>query len=290
MNTTSDRSAVLITGASSGFGRHTAEAFLARGWRVYASLRDAAGRNAAAAAELRALGADVVELDVTDQASVDRAAAAIHASTPALDVVVNNAGTLFMGPVETFTPEAAERQFATNVFGVLRVNRAFLPPMRARRNGLIVFVSSVVGRFIMPGNGLYTSSKFAIEALAETSAYELATVGVDVAIVEPGAFATNIGNAIVWPDDQERLAGYGEVLAIGQKIGEQLAKAGSTRDARDVAHAIVHLATLPAGERPLRTVVPAEGRVTAINAALAPFQRETLETAGLASLIPKHAI
>ena len=131
---TEKRTAV-ITGASSGFGLLTAKAFAAAGWRVYATMRDAAGRNAGVAGELRTLGIGIAELDVTDDASVEAAAKTILGEAGAVDVLVNNAGTAFFGIQEAFTPAAVERQFATNVFGPLRVNRAFLPAMRERRGG-----------------------------------------------------------------------------------------------------------------------------------------------------------
>ena len=180
----------VVTGASSGFGRLTAQTLAADGWRVYATMRNAATKNAAAAAALRDAGISVVELDVTDDASVDAAAKTILAEAGAVDVLVNNAGTGHFGVEEAFTPSAVEAQFATNVIGPLRVNRAFLPSMREQKRGLIVYVSSVVGRIIIPFTGIYTASKWALEALAETSSYELAPFGIDVAIVEPGAYAT----------------------------------------------------------------------------------------------------
>src|ERR1700738_5311070 len=120
---------VVVTGASSGFGRDTAERFAAGGWRVFATIRDPKGRHAQAAADLERQGIRVVDLEVTDQASVDRAAAEILAAGP-LDVLVNNAGAAYFGIAEVFTPETIQRQFDVNVFGPMRVNRAFLPSMR----------------------------------------------------------------------------------------------------------------------------------------------------------------
>src|SRR5580658_5019721 len=130
----SQRTAV-VTGAGSGFGRLTAQTLARAGWHVYATLRDPAGRNAPAAAELRAAGIAVVELDVTSDASVDAAAGTILDEAGSVDLLVNNAGAGYFGILEAYTPAAVERQFATNVIGPLRVNRAFLPSMRARRSG-----------------------------------------------------------------------------------------------------------------------------------------------------------
>jgi NAD(P)-dependent dehydrogenase (short-subunit alcohol dehydrogenase family) len=280
----SEQRTAVITGASSGFGLLTAKAFAGAGWRVYATMRDAAGRNAAVAGELRTSGIGIAELDVTDDASVEAAAKTILAETGAVDVLVNNAGTAFFGIQEAFTPAAVERQFATNVFGPLRVNRAFLPAMRERRSGLVVYISSGVGRFIVPFGGIYTASKWALEALAETSSYELAPFDVDVAIVEPGAFGTNIFSVVSSADDTARVASYGDVakLAEARVAGIEASSAG--RDPNDVANVILRLANLPAGTRPLRTPVPDNPVVSAINDAVAPIQGKLIEGFGLSVL------
>ena len=285
----SQRTAV-VTGASSGFGRLTAQTLAADGWRVYATMRNAATKNSGPAAELTKAGISVVELDVTSDASVDAAAATILSEAGAVDVLVNNAGTGFFGIEEAFTPAAVEQQFATNVVGPLRVNRAFLPAMRERRSGLIVFVSSVVGRMIIPFGGVYTASKWALEALAETSSYELAPFDVDVAIVEPGAYATDIFGKVTGADDAARVTAYGDVAAYAAALTERLAASAQERDPREVADAILRLAKAPGGTRPLRTVVPENPAVEAINAAVAPIQREIITGSGFESLLPKaHA-
>jgi len=277
----------VVTGASSGFGKLTVEALAADGWRVFGTMRNVATANAAPAAALRAAGAEVVELDVLSDASVDAAATTILAAgTP--DVLVNNAGNAFFGLVEAFTPDAVERQYATNVVGPLRVNRAFLPAMRERKSGLIVYVSSVVGRFTLPFGGVYASSKWALEALAEVSSYELAPFGVDVAIVEPGAFPTEIGAKVTIADDDARTASYGDVAAtLSGAVNGALAAVAQTRDSADVANAIVRLANAPAGTRPLRTTVPADPATDAINAAVGPIQTGIISAFGLGDLLPK---
>lgn len=277
---------VVVTGASSGFGRNTAERFARAGWRVFAGVRGARGKHARATAELERLGIRVVELEITDQASVDGAAAEILAAGP-VDVLVNNAGAAYFGVVEAFTPETIQRQFDVNVFGQMRVSRAFLPGMRERRSGLVVYVTSVVGRYTFPFGGVYTSSKWALEALAESSSYELAPLGVDVAIVQPAAYETNIGNSGVGPDDEQRLSGYGTVTPLMANIFGALSSSTQGRDAREVADAIFALAERPAGTRPLRTPVPGEPAIVAINEAAAPIQRQVLENLGLGELLPK---
>lgn len=278
---------IVVTGTSTGFGYDTAVTLAAAGHRVYGTMRDIAGRNAEPARKLTALGITPIELDVTDQGSVDRGATKIlEAAAGRIDVLVNNAGTAHFGTTEAFTPESFDRQFATNVTGSFRVARAFLPGMREKKGGLVVFVSSVVGRIVIPFSGVYTASKWAVEALAESMSYELRPFGVDVAIVEPGAFATNIFNAIVTPDDLERLASYGEVAKTIDTIGA--AMASSSGNPQEVADAIAALIATAPGARPLRTVVPAGHTAEAINAAVAPIQRSVLEAFGLGAFLPRE--
>ncbi len=276
---------IVVTGASSGFGRDTAERYAEAGWRVFAGMRGVRSKHAKAAAELEQLGIRTVELEITDQASVDRAATEILAAGP-VDVLVNNAGAAYFGIVEAFTPETIQRQFDVNVFGQMRITRAFLPGMRERRSGLVLYVTSVVGRYTMPFGGVYSSSKWALEALAESSSYELAPLGVDVAIVQPAAYSTNISNSGVGPDDEQRLGGYGAVTPLMAKIFSALESSTEGRNSREVADAIFAIAEMPAGTRPLRTPVPGEPAITAINAAVAPIQRQVMENLGLAALLP----
>jgi NAD(P)-dependent dehydrogenase (short-subunit alcohol dehydrogenase family) len=277
----------LVTGANSGFGRLTAEAFAAAGWRVYATMRNTTSKNAQAAGDLRKAGISVVELDVTDDASVDAAAKAVLAEAGTLDVLVNNAGTGHFGVTEAFTPSSVEAQLATNVVGPLRVNRAFLPSMRAKGSGLVIFVSSIVGRVAIPFSGVYTASKWALEALAEVSSYELAPFGIDVAIVEPGAYPTDIFSKVFGPDDAARVADYSDLAQLEQGLSEGLSASAGQRDPQEVADAILRLANAPAGERPLRTPVPSNPAVDAINAAAAPIQYELMKGLGFESLLPK---
>jgi len=281
---------VLITGASSGFGRLTAELFVREGWRTFATMRGVSAANAARADELRRAGIDVIELEVTSDPSVEAAASIIANEVGALDVLVNNAGVAAFGIQEAFTPSAVERLFATNVFGPLRVNRAFLPAMRERGSGLIVYVSSVVGRIVNPYGGVYASSKWALEALAEASSYELAPFGVDVAIVEPGAFLTDILNKVGVADDRARAESYGEFARIADTAPERIAARAQGNDPADVAKTIFRLATAPSGERPLRSLVPPSPPVEKINATLAPIQLGLVSSLGVDALVPKALV
>ena len=148
----------VVTGTSTGFGNLTAILLAEAGYRVYGTMRDTDGRNAAAKAALEARGIHVYEMDVTAQASVDAGASAILRDAGRVDVLINNAGISHMGITEAFTAEAVEHQFAANVIGPVRVNRAFLPAMRKAGSGLVVFVSSNVGRMVLPFMGVYGAS------------------------------------------------------------------------------------------------------------------------------------
>ncbi|MFN3592607.1 MAG: SDR family NAD(P)-dependent oxidoreductase, partial [Thermaurantiacus sp.] len=190
---------VLITGTSSGFGRLMAEHLARGGAKVFATMRNMDGGNRAEARELAALAASaqldltLLELDVTDEAqAVAAVRAAEEAAGGALDAVVNNAGIAFGVPAELGDLEATRLVFETNLFGALRVAQAALPAMRARGRGWLCNVSSQLGRIVLPGVSHYCATKFGMEALFETMAYELAPFGVDVTIVQPGGYPTRI--------------------------------------------------------------------------------------------------
>jgi NAD(P)-dependent dehydrogenase (short-subunit alcohol dehydrogenase family) len=190
-----NRLSVLITGSSSGFGYAIAQRLAAAGHRVFASMRDLRGRNAAAAASLEAwaaeAGADLrpLELDVTCDTSVSAALAEI-ARTGELDVVVHNAGVAAMGLVESQSVALAARIFEVNVMGPLRVQQAALPLLRASRSARIVAISSTLGRERVPFLALYTATKHALDAMLTTWAYELHPEGIRTVLVEPGTIPT----------------------------------------------------------------------------------------------------
>ncbi len=142
-----------------------------------------------------------IALDVTDQSSIDHAVHQVHTATEGhgLDVLVNAAGTMVLGPVEAVPDELVEGQFHVNVFGLVAVTRAFLPQMRDRRAGRIVNVSSAMGRFALPGSGWYSASKFAVEAISDALRMELAPFGVRVVLVEPGVIDTPLYESAAVP-------------------------------------------------------------------------------------------
>ncbi|MEO1712114.1 MAG: SDR family NAD(P)-dependent oxidoreductase, partial [Bacteroidota bacterium] len=202
---------VLITGASGGFGTLISKQLLADGHTVIASMRGVQGKNQAKAAELQEAGAHVVEIDVTDQSSVDSGIAQAMEQAGGIDVVVNNAGVGVLGLQENFTPEDWQRLFDINVFGVQRVNRAVLPHMRERGSGLLLHVSSLLGRISMPFYGPYNATKWALEAMAENYRVELSGFGVDSCLVEPGGYPTSFMTGLMQPSDKDRNASYGDL-------------------------------------------------------------------------------
>jgi len=288
-------SRILITGASSGFGKLTAEALAVAGHRVIAGMRDPNGRNASAKADLLAKGPsgsiDVVELDVTRETSVDEAIGLVEQKCGGLDVVVNNAGIVAMGMTESFTPDQLKALFDVNVVGVQRVNRAALPLMRrTAQNGLLIHVSSVLGRYIIPFLGIYTASKFALEALAECYRYELGPFGIESVLVQPGTYPTSIMANMVEPGDATRDAAYGQLPAQAAGIKASISSLSSMENApnpRDVADAIVRLVAAQPGSRPARVVVDPQGGAfaNAVNDVSATVQEQLFGAMGMTALL-----
>jgi NAD(P)-dependent dehydrogenase (short-subunit alcohol dehydrogenase family) len=257
----SNTSVILVTGSTTGFGRLTVETLARQGHRVFAAMRESTGKNARAFKELQTLAEktrlalQVVDLDVTDDASVRQAIEYVVRTANRLDVIVNNAGVSYTGPIEAFTLEQVQQQFDTNVFGVIRVNRAALPQMRAQASGLLLQVGSVLGRVALPFAGLYGASKFALEGLTEAYRYELAALGIDAVIVEPTTYPTHLVANSHEPVDKERIAPYAAVMnALAPRSGAPILNAAPP-DPQEVANAIAALIALPAGVRPLRTIV-----------------------------------
>jgi NAD(P)-dependent dehydrogenase (short-subunit alcohol dehydrogenase family) len=281
---------VVITGASSGFGRLSAERLARRGYRVFATMRAASGHNARAAQELRALarreslGLDVAEMDVTEDASVEGCIRDVVAQAGRIDVLVNNAGFGYMGLLESFSLEQAQRIFDTNVFGALRTIRAVLPHMHRRREGLLIQVSSGAGRVVLPAMGLYCGSKFALEAVTECYHYELASSGIDCVSVQPGAYPTEIFGKIGPGADAAREEAYGPARELAPRVGGALA--ASTADPMEVPETLLRIIETPAGSRALRyRVGQGAGGVETINALCAQVQEQLLGAFGVAELV-----
>ena len=280
---------VLVTGTSSGFGRLIAETLARKNFQVFATMRNVRGRNAAVAREIAELGGrealslQTLELDVTDDVSVESAVSKVVLQCGRLDVLVNNAGFGIMDLAETVTMAQAQRQFDTNFFGVLRMNRAVLPVMKRQGSGLLLHVSSGAGRLAIPGMGLYCASKFAMEALAETYRYELASQGIDSVVLEPGAYATPIMQKLERGEDPSRKSGYGEMAEIPEKIQTKIAS--SRANPQEIADTALQIIETPAGQRQLRyRVGPGGPGVQRINALTDEVQAQLLEAFGITSL------
>lgn len=255
---------ILITGASSGFGRLTAEALAKAGHTVYASMRDTTGRNAAAVEQMAAFSKHnavdlrTVELDVQSQDSIDAAVAKIIADNGRIDVVMHNAGHMAFGPAEAFTPEQYAHLYDVNVLSTQRVNRAVLPHLRRQRKGLLVWISSSsVAGGTPPYLAPYFGAKAAMDAIAIQYARELSRWGIETSIVVPGAFTsgTNHFAHTGHPADEARVAEYeaGPYAGFGEQVQKAFAEiVPSDADASLVAEAIVNVVDAPFGKRPFR--------------------------------------
>src|SRR6478672_8637370 len=278
---------ILITGASSGFGRDTAETLHRAGHTVYASMRGVQGKNCAAAEALRKLGIKTVELDVSDEASVEAAVENVLAEAGKIDVLVNNAGIASAGVTEAFTTEQARAIFDTNVIGLLRVTRAVLPSMRRQHDGLIINIGSILGRVTFPFVGIYGASKFAVEALTDSLRYEVSQLGVEVVAVQPSGYPTNFFTNIQTPAGTEVAKSYGEVGQIPDAMVKTLMASLEGKDApnpHDVAEAVAKLVGQSKGSRAARTVVGAPYGSDKANDDVAPVQAQAVEALGLSHL------
>lgn len=257
----------LITGCSSGFGSLIARSLLAQGHHVVATMRERQGRNAAQAQTLLNFAQNypqsqfqVLELDVTDNDSVTQAISESLALFPQLDVLINNAGVGAGGLSEGFSAAQMQALFDVNVLGVQRMMQAVLPHMRKRQQGLIINVSSISGRLVLPLCGPYTASKFALEALTESYRYELIDSGVDICLLEPAGFGTRFMANMQSPDTPTE--GYAPtVQQQAEHMQAQIQNGGAPTgsDPRQVSDAVLKLLSMPAGQRPLRMLVDPSG-------------------------------
>lgn len=253
---------VLITGSSSGFGKLTTETLLKKGYTVFATMRSITTSSAKTIHELKVLAKKcagklhIIELDVRDELSVINAIKTAYDLEGKIDVLINNAGVGSTGWTEAFPDKQVQKMFDINVFGVQRVMRAVLPAMRERKEGLIINLSSIQGRVVFPYSGIYTATKFAIEGFTESYHYELAPLGIDVVILQPGGFRTSFESVQSGPADTERLASYKDLEDAPNKVW------GASGDSKDflphpqpVPDALVALIEAPQGKRPLRTTI-----------------------------------
>ncbi|MEJ8283117.1 NAD(P)-dependent dehydrogenase (short-subunit alcohol dehydrogenase family) [Curtobacterium sp. PvP017] len=292
---------VLVTGASSGFGRLTAESLARAGNVVVAGMRAVDGRNATARraledlADREALQLGAVELDVQSLQSVEDAVDTVVRAHGRIDVLVQNAGHMAYGPAEAFTPEQFAALYDVNVVGAQRVARAVLPHMRDRRSGLVVWVGSSSTRgghppFLAP----YFAAKAGLDALAESYAAELVRFGIDTTIVVPGAFTSGTNhftNAAV-PADADRVAAHDEEYgALRRDLTGRLAETVPTgADVQDVADEIVRVVDLPGGGRPYRVHIdPSHDGSEVVSAVADRIRAEFYRRVGIEDLLSPNA-
>lgn len=288
---------VVVTGASSGFGAMTVRALADAGHTVFAGIRGTTGRNRGAVTDAEQYARDrrvdlrVVELDVTDQASVDAAIATVLDQAGGLDVIVHNAGHMVLGPAEAFTAEQLAAVYDTNVLSTQRVNRAALPHLRGQGDGLLVWVGSSSTRggtppYLAP----YFAAKAAEDALAVSYAAEVARFGIDSVIVVPGSFTTgtnhfaNAGH----PADTATAEAYEDRYAgLMDQVGARLADlAPADADPAEVARQIVAAVDTPKGQRPFRVHIdPADDGAEVVNAVGDRIRREFYTRIGLQDLL-----
>ncbi len=294
---------ILVTGASSGFGRLAAEALAKAGDTVYASMRETKGRNAPQVKKIAEFskqnGADLraLELDVLSQDSVDAAIAKVIADDGRIDVLIHNAGHMAFGPAEAFTPEQFAELYDINVLGTQRVNRAVLPHMRGQRQGLLVWVSSSSSAggtppYLAP----YFAAKAAMDAVAVIYARELTRWGIETSIIVPGAYTSGTNHFAHEgrPADETRAAEYEAGPYAG--FGEQVSKAFAAivppdADPAAVADAIVEVVGMPFGKRPFRVHIdPTEDGANVGFAVLDRLRYEMLHRVGSADVLKPRAL
>jgi NAD(P)-dependent dehydrogenase (short-subunit alcohol dehydrogenase family) len=240
-----DQKVAVITGSSSGIGLESALILGRNGYNTYATMRSPdKDTSIKAAVQNEGLPIRVVQLDVTDDSSVKIAVDHVMSEAGRIDVLVNNAGYPLGGAFEDLAMEEIKSQFETNFFGPIRVTQAVLPTMRKQRSGRIINMSSGNGIFGFPGISAYVSTKFAIEGLSESIAYELEQFGIKVILIEPGFIRTNILNAaVVAKKAQDPASPYSEMMQKIMANVSELAKNAS--DPELVANIVLEAASNP---------------------------------------------
>jgi NAD(P)-dependent dehydrogenase (short-subunit alcohol dehydrogenase family) len=271
---------ILITGSSSGFGYAGALHYARAGAKVIASMRNLPRKEAdelKAEAAKEKLDVHIIEIDVTSDEQVAKGvAAAEQIAGGALDILINNAGIGYAGPIELQDMAATKLIFDTNVYGPHRMARAVLPGMRKAKRGLIFNISSQLGRVIVPSAGHYSPTKFALEAMSEAMAYELVPHNIEVCVIEPGGYPTKVwvNRNQLAKELKDRLTAE-EAAAYPALVSRMGVEDGSGRsaDPMDIPRAIAEIAAMPAGNRPFRRAVhPGSKPQEAINKLAAETQ------------------
>ncbi len=256
---------ILITGASGGFGFLICKELRAKGYQVAGTTRNLKGKNEVVINDLMRMGVHMIEMDVTNEKSVNAGVNQAIEELNGLDVLINNAGVGALGMQEHFTLDDMQKVFDVNVFGVQRVTRAVLPYLREQGKGTLLFISSLLGRVAMPFYGIYNASKWALEALAENYRVELSGFGIECCIVEPGGFPTTFMENLVKPHDHTRNKSYGTFMKSVNATFEGFQDAMTHYEEQrpeNVALAVVALIGMRHGNKPFRKVVDYMGMGT----------------------------
>lgn len=245
MSATDNMRVAVVTGSSSGIGLECSRELARNGFLTYATMRDPSKQDVVHSPDdNKKLPIRTVQLDVTDDTSVDKAIQKILAEAGKIDVLVNNAGFAITGAFEDVTLDEVKTQYETNVYGVIRATQAVLPAMRKQRSGRIINISSGAGIFGYPGGSTYVSSKFAIEGLTESMSYELEQFGIKAILVEPGFIKTNFGGAMMLAKKAQNPSS--PYMPMMQRMSSVVSKLAETAPGADlVARAVAEAATSP---------------------------------------------
>jgi NAD(P)-dependent dehydrogenase (short-subunit alcohol dehydrogenase family) len=279
---------VVITGSSSGFGYLTTLTLARKGYKVWATMRNSETKNATKKeellniAEIENLNISVLDMDVNNDHSVTTAIDRIAKTDGKIDYLINNAGYMFVGITEAYSIQQAKEQFETNFFGILRTTKAVLPYMRKQKDGLIVNVTSLAGRLAFPYFGIYCASKHAVEAYSQAMRYELAPFGIEVSIVEPGPFGTNLLFTGPKEENQDVFNAYGEHKNVPFAMLKNFEGFYATDEAPNpqlVADSIAQLVESEKGNRVDRVVSGIDYGLIDYNSKVAPIQEALVKDA-----------
>jgi len=277
---------VVVTGSSSGFGYLIALTLARKGYKVWSTMRDPSGKNSNKKLELEViahqenLSIQVAEMDITNDESVQTLADKVIKEDGKLDILINNAGVMYVGITEAYSLEQVKEQFDANFYGVIRTSKAFLKLMRESTDGLIVNISSLAGRLVFPYFGIYCASKFALEAYSEALKYELKPLGIDVSIIEPGPFPTGLLYSGPKEADSQVFEGYGEMSGIPKAMlqnFEEFFKSDDAPNPQLIADDVLKLIETPKGNRPVRQVSGIDYGTVELNEKVTPIQENHIK-------------
>lgn len=288
---------VLISGAGSGMGLMTAQTLIREGYAVYAGVRDPFTRSASRREALESYAREhngfvhVVDMDIHSEESCVAAVGRVIDDHGHLDVVIHNAAHLFIGMSEAFTSEQLADSFNTNAIGAHRLNRAALPHMRQRGEGVLIYVGSVITRIVAPFMMPYVAGKYALDAIAESTAYEVHTHGVETVIVMPGIFLDGTSHfaTAVYPADEQVASNYESARSEFERYEQglrQMFRNDGNAPVQGVGDEIARVLRLPRGEKPMRTSVDySDYGADAVNAVADAQTRRAFEIMGFDRLL-----